>query len=512
MTNADLYLRLSVDFEGATAIERQEADCRRWCTAHNLTVRAVHVDKGVSGFSETAHRDGFDAALTAVVSGEVGTLVVWKLDRLSRRGVGQVGHLLDAFEHAGGRLVSVQDQLDTSQPQARMIIALLSEFARAESETMGVRVKAAKAAQRARGLWLSGKPPFGYTIAADRRLTPTQPAASVMSEVFQRLADGHTLLSVCALLNERGFRNSRGHRWQSSALSEAIRSPAYAGLTPARHVTANGLHAPGYPSVYRDADTGLEVSCLTRGARPVTSRATQLAALDMLQRRWTRYGRGQGPTRQAHALLLRGLGRCAACDGPLVTFNGYRCRRVNSHGDLVCIAPVNATVAAVDSRVARAWVHAVTTPDPANEQLRTVLAHRWLAPPRHTPAWARVERELTALRVRLDDADAAFYVRGELDVARHTNVAAKLTHRMTVLRERLHDTTDTVDPSGLDDPNFVTAQWEKCGYDGRRELLRLAYTKIVVAKSTHRGGQFDDDRITYLRTSTVTTSLPPALP
>jgi DNA invertase Pin-like site-specific DNA recombinase len=68
--------------------------------------------------------------------------------RLSRRGIGQFGQLLDDFEKAGGRLVSLQDQLDTPQPQARMIIALLSEFARAESETTGQRVKSAKEAQR----------------------------------------------------------------------------------------------------------------------------------------------------------------------------------------------------------------------------------------------------------------------------------------------------------------------------------------------------------------------------
>jgi site-specific DNA recombinase len=88
---ADLYLRLSLDHPGATAIERQEADCRRWCAVHGLEVLKVHVDRGVSGYSEReqAHRDGFTAALNAVAQGEATTLVVWKLDRLSRRGVGQ---------------------------------------------------------------------------------------------------------------------------------------------------------------------------------------------------------------------------------------------------------------------------------------------------------------------------------------------------------------------------------------------------------------------------------------
>ena len=75
--------------------------------------------------------------MAAIVTAEVATLVGWKLDRLSRRGLGPVGQVLDQFERAGGRLVSVKDGLDTAQPQARMIIALLSEFARAESETNG---------------------------------------------------------------------------------------------------------------------------------------------------------------------------------------------------------------------------------------------------------------------------------------------------------------------------------------------------------------------------------------
>jgi DNA invertase Pin-like site-specific DNA recombinase len=63
-----------------------------------------------------------------------------------------------------------------------MIIALLSELARAESETIGLRVRSAKHAQRADGLWLSGNSPFGYAIAPNRRLVPVEPDASVMRE------------------------------------------------------------------------------------------------------------------------------------------------------------------------------------------------------------------------------------------------------------------------------------------------------------------------------------------
>lgn len=372
MTTADLYLRLSLDYEGATSIDRQEVECGRWCAANGMTVRRVHVDRGVSGYAATAHRDGFDAAVAAVGAGEVMTLVVWKLDRLSRRGIGQVGQVLDHFEKAGGRLVSVKDGLDTAHPQARMIIAVLSEFARAESVTMGVRVKSAKEAQRAAGLWLSGKPPFGYAIGGDRRLVPVEPAASMMREVFDLIIAGHSLVAICHRLNARGLRNSRGNLWRTSALSSAIRTPAYAGLTPSRRVNDHGRHAAGYPTIYRDVDTGAEVSCLSRGAKPIVSRTQQLAAFEVLQQRLEHYGRGHVPRHPAHALLLRGLGRCANCDRALVTHNGYRCRRFDTAGDLICTRPANAGVQAVDRRVAASWPQLVGSDAPESRHYATL--------------------------------------------------------------------------------------------------------------------------------------------
>lgn len=497
MELADLYLRLSVDHPGATSIDRQDAECRRWCAANGLGVRQVYVDRGVSGFSESAQRRGFDAAVAAVRAGEVNTLVVWKLDRLSRRGIGQVGQVLDQFESSAARLVSVMDQLDTSHPQARMILALLSEFARAESHTMGVRITSAKQAQRAAGLWLSGKPPYGYEIADDRRLRPVEPAASIMREVFDMLASGHTLTTVCGRLNDTGHRNSRGHLWSTSALSEAIKTPAYAGFTPVRHVNERGGHASGHPAVYRDPETGLEVSCLARGAKPIVPRAQQLAVFEVLRTRQQRYGRGSAPRRPANALLLRGLGRCAACGLPLVTCNGYRCPRLDRFGAVACEQPACAGVATVDRRVAAAWLALVANISPETVELRSAVAERWTPRPRRLSGWARLTQELGDVRARLDDADAARYVRGDLDDRRHRLVVGKLTTRIARLEAQLAETRHEIDSSALDDADGVARRWERESYDGRRALLRLAWSRILIVKASIRGGHFDERRIVY---------------
>ncbi len=84
-TTADLYLRLSLDREGKTAIDRQEADCRAWAERNGLTARKVHIDRGRSGYKNVS-RKGFDAAITAATAGVVGVLIIWKLDRCRARG------------------------------------------------------------------------------------------------------------------------------------------------------------------------------------------------------------------------------------------------------------------------------------------------------------------------------------------------------------------------------------------------------------------------------------------
>jgi hypothetical protein len=71
---------------------------------------------------------------------------------------------------------------------------------------------------------------------------------------------------------------------------------------------------------------------------------------------------------------------------------------------------------------------------------------------------------------------------------------------------------------------FVDGERLDLGTEGARECPRSttrstcrtggwrAGTTVVVAKSTHRGGQFDDDRISYARASAVRVGLPLALP
>lgn len=451
-----------------------------------------------------AHREGFDAALSAVTAGDVDVLVVWKLDRLSRRGIGQVGQVLDDLERAGGRLVSVKDGVDTAQPQGRVVIALLAEFARAESETMGMRVRSAKEAHRAAGRWLCGKPPYGYAIGPDRHLIRDEPAATIMREAVEDILGGKSLRTVCRGFNQRGIPTARGGLWRMNTLSAALGNPALAGLTPARHVKPDGTRAAGHPAPYRDQDTGEPVSCLAPGVDPIVSRSRQLRMQELLRSRLNHYtssGR-LAPIRQpSTSLASGGLSRCAGCGRALVTFgHSYRCRKTDADPNADCPSPASVAVAALDRALTGAWLQRLAD-ETQGTRLRIEVAKMWLPQRRSKEllAWSAAELEVAEARSSLLEADEAYYIRHDLDLDRYQRVCTKLRARLDLAaanQRRLVQPATSTDP--LLDAALVLKRWNAATVLEQRHLVRLALAEIRVSKALRRGGPFEAaERLAY---------------
>lgn len=238
----DLYLRLSVDRDGKDALERQERDLRAWAKREGLTVRRVWKD-AVSGFKRGVIREDFDNAVKAVSSGEVGTLAVWKLDRLSRRGAGQVGLVLDEVEEVGGRLFFLKDALDSTVTGHRMVILVVSEQARAESANTSLRVRDKIAKDAARGVPKRGTRPFGWEPDG-MTLRPSE--ADLIRDAVTDLLEGRrSMLKIASDWTEAGAltdgmrRERKGRdgikkqalpRWTATTVRQVLLRPRNAGL------------------------------------------------------------------------------------------------------------------------------------------------------------------------------------------------------------------------------------------------------------------------------------------
>lgn len=149
-----LWLRVSSDSQDS-ANQRPEleklAAQRGWETAKVYAVSdSAWKDKGASSeYVQTRQQMLSDAN-----AGEFKYLLIWSLDRLTRRGIEDAFALVRQLSDAGVTLVSVQDPwLSTTDPFAREImLSIFASVAKFESARRSERVKAGLARRKAAGL------------------------------------------------------------------------------------------------------------------------------------------------------------------------------------------------------------------------------------------------------------------------------------------------------------------------------------------------------------------------
>ena len=123
------YCRVS---SASQKTDSQKPEIRRW-------LQGQGIDPAAAGWFEdketgrTLNRPAFDRLQKAIFAGRVKTVVVWKLDRISRRQRDGVNLLADWCER-GVRVVAVTQQIDLSGAVGRMVASVLFGLAEIESE------------------------------------------------------------------------------------------------------------------------------------------------------------------------------------------------------------------------------------------------------------------------------------------------------------------------------------------------------------------------------------------
>ncbi len=104
---------------------------------------------------KTMERPGWKKLEAAIHRGEIGTVIVWRLDRLGRTAKGLTALFSDLAERRVN-LVSLKDGLDLSTPAGRLMANVLASVAQFETEVRAERVLAGQAAAREAGVTWGG--------------------------------------------------------------------------------------------------------------------------------------------------------------------------------------------------------------------------------------------------------------------------------------------------------------------------------------------------------------------
>jgi DNA invertase Pin-like site-specific DNA recombinase len=147
------YIRVSV-FGKNQAGQRREIN--GWLQAHRIQATSVrwYIDKPGRGHSDQPE---FERMQADIDDGKVGTVVVWRLDRISLTMRDGLSALCDWCDRSL-RIVSVSQKIDFKGRSAKSIGSVLSAVAEMDQETRREQTMAGLEAARARGVYGGRRP------------------------------------------------------------------------------------------------------------------------------------------------------------------------------------------------------------------------------------------------------------------------------------------------------------------------------------------------------------------
>jgi DNA invertase Pin-like site-specific DNA recombinase len=207
-------------------------------------------DGGFSG--ATIDRPALMRLLADITAGRVDTVVVYKIDRLTRS-LTDFAKIVEILDQKGASFVSVTQQFNTTTSMGRLTLNVLLSFAQFEREVIGERIRDKIAASKRKGMWMGGVPPLGYR-AEDRKLLVIDSEAEIVRAIFRRYAELGSVRLLKQELNARGIKSKSwtsasgrligGKPFSRGALYLMLQNRTYLGEIAHKGQSHPGDHAP----------------------------------------------------------------------------------------------------------------------------------------------------------------------------------------------------------------------------------------------------------------------------
>ena len=225
-----------------------------WCA-----LPTVYDDGGWSG--GTLARPAVTRLLADVDAGRLDTIVVYKVDRLTRS-LADFARIVERLAAAGVAFVSVTQQFSTTSSMGRLTLNVLLSFAQFERDVTGERIRDKIAASKRKGMWMGGHVPLGYDLH-DRHLLVNPEEADRVRLIFRLYLELTCVHRLTVELATRGLRSkvrlhqtgrtSGGHAFGRGALYAILKNRLYRGEMAHRGAVYPGQQAAIVPPELWDA-------------------------------------------------------------------------------------------------------------------------------------------------------------------------------------------------------------------------------------------------------------------
>lgn len=236
-----LYVRVSTtsQMEEGYSVEEQKAKLESYCDIKDWHIYKVYTDGGFSG--STTERPALEQLVQDAQSKLFDTVLVYKLDRLSRSQKDTLYLIEDIFLKNNIEFVSLLENFDTSTPFGRAVIGLLSVFAQLEREQIKERMQLGKLGRAKSGksmMW--AKTSYGYNYDKETgSMTVNEYEALAVKEIYASYLAGMSITKLRDKINEEYPKKPA---WSYRTIRGILANPVYCGLNQYKGQTFQGTH------------------------------------------------------------------------------------------------------------------------------------------------------------------------------------------------------------------------------------------------------------------------------
>ena len=197
-----LYIRVSTEAqaEEGYSVGAQSERLRSYCKAMGWEDWEEYIDGGWSG--SNLSRPEIQRLISDAGEGKLQSVIVYKLDRLSRSQKDTLYLIEDVFLPHSVDFISLNESIDTSTAYGRAMIGILSAFAQLERENIFMRTRMGMLERVKKGYWMGGGGvPFGYDYDREQGILIPNEQAETVRKIYDLYIKGYSAQKIAEMLD-----------------------------------------------------------------------------------------------------------------------------------------------------------------------------------------------------------------------------------------------------------------------------------------------------------------------